>query len=292
MLSLEVGDPARAAEHGRRALDESLAAAALDPEKGYDRRELLSSARLLLGKAASRLGDEGRAREHYRECATLRQEMVQADPLNAYAQQELGRVQDALGDLEVEYGHPREAAEGYAQARARFDALCTKDAGNPEFQWYRANADYHLGVARALLGDAATAERHYRDCLAVRQRLQKDDPRNIQRRIELMLVEARLGQHEAASRTAAEVCAYAPQHPGKLFAAACGYALCVPAARAAKSGGPGDLPRVYAGKALETLRRAIACGFKDRRALEEVPDLQSVRGEEGFKTLVAAPAGR
>jgi tetratricopeptide (TPR) repeat protein len=291
MLLLEVGDPARAAEHGQEALKESLAAAELDSAKGNERRELVSAARLLLGKAACRLGDEERAREHYRECAALREEMVQADPLNAYAVQELGRVLDARGDLELENGHVKEAAASYGQARDRFDGLCRKDPGNPEIQWYRANADYHLGVARQLAGDAATADRHFRDCLEVRQRLQKDDPRNIQRRIELMLVQARLGQHEDAAKTAGEVCAYAPQHPGKLFAAACAYALCVPAARAASTG-KSELQRAYATKAVETLRQAIAYGFKDRRALEVVPDLQPVRAEEGFKTLVAAPAGR
>jgi serine/threonine-protein kinase len=292
MLSLEVGDPVRAAAHGQEALNESLAAAALDSGKANERRELVSAARLLLGKAACRLGDEEGAREHYRECASLREEMVQADPLNAYAIQELGRVLDARGDLDLEYGHVREAAEIYGQARDRFDGLCKKDPGNPEVQWYRGNTDYHLGVARQLLGDSATADHHFRDCLAARQRLQKDDPGNIQRRIELMLVQARLGQHQDAAKTAAEVYAYAPQHPGKLFAAACGYALCVPVALPAKTGNSGELQRVYAAKAVETLRQAIACGFKDRRALEAVPDLQPVRAEEGFKTLVAAPAGR
>jgi serine/threonine-protein kinase len=292
MLALEVGDPARAEGYGKDALKESRAAAALDPGKADDRRELLSASELLLGKATSRLGAEGEARQHYRDCAGLRQEMVQADPLNAYAKQELGRVLDAVGDLEVEYGHPRAAAETYEQARAHFDALCKKDPGNPEFQWYRANVDYHLGAARQLLGDAASAERHFRDCLQVRQKLQKDDSKNVQRQIELMLVQARLGDHEAAARAAAEVCAYAPQHPGKLFSAACGYALCVPAARAAKSGDAAALPGAYAGKALETLRQAVACGFKDRRALETSPDLEAVRGEDGYKTLLGGLARR
>jgi serine/threonine-protein kinase len=286
MLALEVGDPARAAGYGKEALQASQAAAALDPANGYDRRELLSGSHLLLGKAACRLGAEAQAREHYRVCAALRHEMVQADPLNALAKQELGRVQDALGDLELEYGHSPAAAESYVQARALFDALCHKDPGNPEFQWYRANADYHLGTARQLLGDASGAERHYRDCLQVRRRLQQEDPGNIQRRIELMLVQAQLLEHQPASRTAAEVRAYAPRHPGKLFSAACGYALCVPAARAAAAGDAGALGREYAAKALETLRQAIACGFKDRRALETAPDLQDIRGEDGYKALL------
>jgi tetratricopeptide (TPR) repeat protein len=292
MLSLEVGDPARAAAYGKDALQASQAAAAADPDKGDDRRELLSASHLLLGRAASRTGTEAEARQHYHECAALRQEMVRADPLNALAKQELGRVQDALGDLEVEYGHFRAGAEAYDQARATFDALCQKDQGNPEFQWYRANADYHLGVARQLLGEAGAAERYYRDCLKVRQRLQKDDPGNIQRQIEVMLAQARLGEHQAAARTAGEVCAYAPRHPGKLFSAACGYALCVAAVRAGSSGGDDALKRGYVQKTLDTLRQAIASGFKDRRALETAPDLQAVRGADGYKSLLVGLAGQ
>jgi serine/threonine-protein kinase len=290
LLALEVGDPARAAGHGKEALGASGAAVAADPSRGNDRRELLSTCHLLLGKASCRLGAEAEARRHFRECAALREEWVRADPLNALAEQELGRVLDAVGDLEVEYGHPGAAAEAYGRARARFDALCRKDAGNPEFQWYRANVDYHLGAALQLLRKDAEAGRHYRDCLQTRRQLQKDDPRNIQRKIELMLVQARLDEHQAAARTADEVCAYAPRHPGKLFSAACGYALCAGAARAGSSGDAGDRQREYARKALDTLRRAVACGFKDRRALEVAPDLQDVRGEDGYKALVAGLA--
>jgi serine/threonine-protein kinase len=292
MLAMEVGDPARAAEYGKNALEASRAAVAVDPTKQEDRRELLSGSHLLLGKAMCRLGAEAPAREHYRQCAELRQEMVRADPLNAVAKQELSRVQDALGDLEVEYGRPRAGADIYAQARAGFDALCQKDPGNPEFQWYRANADYHLGTVRLLLGDAAAAEKHFQDCLKVRRRLQHDDPRNIQRRIELMLVQARTGDYQAASKAAAEVSAYSPQHPGKLFSAACAYALCVTAARSAKTTDAGTLEGEYADQALTTLRQAIACGFKDRRALETVPDLKDIRDHDGYQALVAGLLAR
>jgi serine/threonine-protein kinase len=297
MLCLEMGDPARAAEYGTNAVKESRAAAALQAAKGDHSREWSDDARLwlaqshrLLGRAVCRLGAEAQARQHYRECAALCQEAIHTDPLNALAKQELGRVEDALGDLEVEYGHLTAAARAYEEARAQFDALCQKDRGNPEFQWYRANADYHLGTARLLLVDAAAAMRHFQDCLKIRRRLQADDSGNIQRRIELMLVQARLHDHEAAARTAAEVCAYAPKHPGKLFSAACAYALCVPAARAAGPGGASQ--REYAAKALATLGQAIACGFKDRRALETSPDLQDVRGEDGYKAMLAGLASR
>jgi serine/threonine-protein kinase len=297
MLSLEVGDPARARENGEHALTESQAAVALDPKQDNERRELVSAAHFLLGRAATRLGDEVAAREHYSKCAALRQEMVQADALNAYAKQELGRVLDALGDLEIEYAHDRAALETHEKAWALFDFLCQKDQGNAEYQWYRGNADYHLGTACLRQGKSAESQRHYYDCLKARERLQKDDPKNIQRKIELMLVQARAGDHETAAKTASEVCAYAPRHPGKLFSAACGYALCAWATAQtrtspATSGAGEALHRAYITKGLDTLRQAIDCGLRDRRAVETLPELQSLRSEDAYKALLDGQAKR
>jgi hypothetical protein len=44
---------------------------------------------------------------------------------------------------------------------------------------------------------------------------------------------------------------------------------------------------VYSRKTLDTLRQAVACGFRDGRALQVVPDLEAVRGEDGYKALVS-----
>src|SRR5262249_1093038 len=53
-MAMEVGDPQTARAYGQQALEHSQAAAAQDPSKSYDRRELISSALLLLGRSTSR----------------------------------------------------------------------------------------------------------------------------------------------------------------------------------------------------------------------------------------------
>jgi tetratricopeptide (TPR) repeat protein len=296
-MSLEVGQPDRARDYGLKALAESQVAAAQDPSKVDDRRALQSACHIRLGKACARLGREADARAHFRDSAALRHEMVQVDALSAYAKQELARVDDALGDLEVGAGKPTQALEAYRRAQEAFAALYKKDPANTEWLWYLGNEAYHLGAVLQSLGHREEAESQFRECLKIRERLLKEDPKNIQRRIELMLVQARLGNDQEAARIATEVVAYAPRHPGKLFAAACGYALCIPVAAGRETNGPltpaSEASRQrYAESAFEALRQAVASGFHDRQGLESSPDLAPLRGDDRFKnllTLVAQP---
>jgi hypothetical protein len=98
-----------------------------------------------------------------------------------------------------------------------------------------------------------------------------------------MLVQARLGQRQEASQLAEEVRAYAPQHPGKLFSAACAYALCLPGLTDKE-----DSERQYAQRAFETLRQAVEHGYRDVKAVESAPDLAPLRSKPGYRELLAA----
>jgi tetratricopeptide (TPR) repeat protein len=176
--------------------------------------------------------------------------------------------------------------EHHQRARTVFEELLAKDKNNPELHWYLANTDYYLGNVHHSLGNKAKAEEHYRKCLKTRELLLKEDPHNIERKIELMLVQASLGQHKPASQAAAEVCKYAPKHPGKLFFAACGYARCLAAVTGAPSAEQG-LASQYGEKAVEVLGQAVAQGFKDAVAIEKSPELKSLQNLPGYQHIVA-----
>jgi tetratricopeptide (TPR) repeat protein len=283
-----VGDPAKAREYSRSALTASEEAAALDTGTADTSRELLSSSYYHLGKASLRTDDVDLARRSLGECLRLRREIVAADPFSAYAKEELGRAHDVLGDLEVELRRGRESLPHYREAHRIFEDLHAKDRGSLELRWYLGNADYHLGTVHRLLGDKEWAEAYVRACLETRELLLKNDPKNMQRQIELMLVRARLGRHREAAQAARVVCDYAPGHPGKLFGAACGYALCVHAVARSGASTPDEeaLRRDYTAKAIEAIDRAIAHGFRDRLALQCVPELESLRGGEEFQGLL------
>jgi tetratricopeptide (TPR) repeat protein len=290
-VAFELGDPRRACDFGQEALRESEAAIALDTTKSYDRSELLSASHFILGRATGHLGDEHLAQDHLQKCVELRQELIRAQPQDVRAKQLLARAFDALGDLALEQRRLGEAQEHYSKALELFDAHLRKDSNNPELEWDLANIDYHLGTLEKLLGNKEAEQKSLAACVKTRTTLAKSDPNNIQRRIELMLVQARLGQHEEAAKIASEVCNFAPHHPGKLFWAARAYAQCIPSVAkgrdpAARTPESRKLQEEYASKAVIALRQAVTHGFKDRRGLQTAPDLDPLRENKAFQDVL------
>jgi hypothetical protein len=89
-----------------------------------------------------------------------------------------------------------------------------------------------------------------------------------------------------------ELMEFAPRHPGILFAAACGYALCIPAVapgQAQKQPAAADqtLQRDYTARAVEAFRQAVAHGYRDTRGIQGDPDLEPVRSDARYKLLIA-----
>jgi hypothetical protein len=97
-----------------------------------------------------------------------------------------------------------------------------------------------------------------------------------------MFVLSRCGQHERVGAIAQKLRAGKSQDRELLVEVACCYALCAGAAA-----DDAELKRRYTHEALATLGQAIAQGFQDRLCLETEPDLDPIRGEPGFKELVA-----
>ena len=295
-LAIEVGDPGLALIYARKALKASEEAIEEDPKQTADRFELLSSSNFFLARAEWHLGMEAEARKHLKECLRLRQQWMDSQKLNLQPKRELARAYEALGDLEMEAHRVQAALEAYQKAQELFNGLAQKDRDNPELQWYVANVDYNLGVVYQALGNAKAAKEHFTACLKTRQVLFKSDDKNVQRKIELLLVQARTGQPREAAKAAQEVIAFAPKHPGKLFQAACGLALCAPAVTSDPLKSPPTNDQVpksdYADQALAALRQAVASGFKDTKALETNPDLEPLRSYPAYKDFLNQIAKR
>jgi len=105
----------------------------------------------------------------------------------------------------------------------------------------------------------------------------REDPTNINREIELMIMKARLGQCDEAGKMAAHVQEFAPHHPGKLFGAARALSLCA----------HGPQGSEYAAKALAALQAAVASGFQDGYAVKTSPDFVVLRDHHGYPELIA-----
>jgi tetratricopeptide (TPR) repeat protein len=276
-LSLDVGSPQDAKRYAGDALAAVKPADLKDPKDIQAIREVEASALLALGRAQAHLGDEAGARRSFAGAEAANQALMKIDPADPSPKKDLGRVQHAVGDMELELGRPTEAARALEAARQTFRSLSEKDPQNPELVWYQTNAEEGLAVAQALLGNAAESRQLLEGCLKARERFVREDPNNINREIELMIVQARLGQCDEASKMAAHVQEFAPRHPGKLFGAARALALCAHGSQGA----------AFAEKAMVALQAAVASGFQDGYAVKSSPDLAALRDQRGYPELVA-----
>ncbi len=164
VLALELGDPVKALEYAKDYLKQSQTALAADPKNEYARRELISSAYVLIGKASTRIPDSNDGPRYLRNSLLLRQEWIKAIPVDDYGKQELARSLDAMGDLETELGHYADAQDFYQRSLVIFQELQKKAPYVPEFQWFRANVDYHLGTVYRLQNNEKAAHEHFSSC--------------------------------------------------------------------------------------------------------------------------------
>jgi len=275
-LSLDVGTPQDAKRYAEDTLAAMKSANLKDPKDVMLIREVEAGALLALVPAQAHLGEEAAALRSSAEGEAACQSLIRADPADPSPKKDLGRVQQAAGDLEIELGRPGEAVNALEEALQTFRSLSEKDPQNPELVWYQTNAGESLAVAQSLVGNASESRRLLEKCLAARVRFVGDDPHNINREIELMIVKARLGQCDEASRMASRVQEFAPHHPGKLFGAARALALCA----------HGPQASAFAERSLEALRQAAAGGFKDAYAVRTSPDFAALRDLRGYRDLV------
>jgi len=276
-LSLDVGNPQDAKRYAEDALAAIKPARLEDPKGVQAIREVEASALLARGRALAHLGDEAGARRSFADAEAANQALVKIDPADPSPKQNLGRVQQAVGDMELELGRPNEALRALEEARQTFRSLAEKDPQNPELVWYQTNAEESLAVAQSLLGNAAESRRLLEGCLTARERFVREDPNNINREIELMVVKARLGQCDEASKMTANVQEFAPHHPAKLLGVARALALCA----------HGPQGSAFADKAMAALQAAVAGGFQDGYAVKTSPDFVALRDVSGYPELVA-----
>ena len=288
----ELGDPADALKYAYEAL-RAFSEAADSPDAAKERPSWLGAAYYDLGRAGLPVEGEAMARKALLQSVEIRQQWVEADPLNGEAKMRLQQSYVAMGDLEIQVAKPSAALEQYKKAADTMEVLLQKDSTNQEFQWNMANAEYGAGVALRLLGKRQEAKTHFQQCLRLRQVLLQTDPKSVQMRTEVMLVRAQLGEYEAAARTAEELRDSAPKHPARLYAAAQGYALSASALMDDRAAGSKqkeitELQRNYVDASVRSLRDAAANGYKNTWMLEHDPALQSVRGDDAFRQLLTS----
>ena len=282
--SLQLGDPGNSLKYARQALP-AFSAAVDTGVDAKDTRQFVALTDYLIGQASLPVEGEAKARASLIRSIEIRMERSKADPLDAAAKRELQSSEIAMGDLEIRTGNPYAALEQYKKAVQIMEPLLEKDAGNEEDQWHMATAEYAMGVAQRQLGQEQQAAANFQKCLKLRGGLLQTEPKSTQRRTELMLVEAQLGQVQAALEEANKLGETAPKHPGILYSAARAYAIC--AAGSAQESSKNPKMNEYGNSAVTLIEQAVVNGY-DVRLLDHDPDLQGIQHNEGFLRLISA----
>jgi serine/threonine-protein kinase len=108
-------------------------------------------------------------------------------------------------------------------------------------------------------------------------------------RVGRALALAMMGDHARAMQDAEEARAHPPEAPIIVFNLACTYALCSTAVGKDAKLPPSARTRLqeeYNARAVEVLRQAVACGYKDVAAMKQDSDLEPLRRRADFKKLL------
>jgi eukaryotic-like serine/threonine-protein kinase len=229
-----------------------------------------------------RMGETEEGRRFYELCEDVRKENDAATPGFWPTMDDLARSYINSGKLLLIYDHkPKEARDVFRKALDMLEKRTAADPNNVETKLRLAETLYCEATAALDVGDRGGADKSYRQCLNIRQTL-ATDPRFKTHEIDVMLAQARCGQHLEAAKRADALVATPPKDENIYFHAACGYALSASAAKADAA-----LVRQYTDKAVACLRDGIKRSWSDVVSLETDPDLEPIRNDPKFQELVA-----
>jgi serine/threonine protein kinase/tetratricopeptide (TPR) repeat protein len=214
------------------------------------------------------------------ETLALRERRAQAAPSNPLEQSFLAWTHGQMGveaeRLQMDYAA---AVQAYARSVAMFEKL--DQAGALKDPFFPGM----LNLYRQRLALCRKAEQAVRDLDFVLQQPGREVPGLLLMRLRYLLKEQNL---PAAVETAAKMKERAGDKAEQLYDAACAYALCVGAAKRAKSPvpeGPGS--KKLEDEAMSLLKQAVTKGFKNAAHFKQDKDIDALREREDFKKLLA-----
>jgi serine/threonine-protein kinase len=253
-----------------------------------------------LGVLYEQTGQRARAQATYAKALALFEQLAGAHPSVADYSDGLGRVLYLMGELHLQAQELDQAGAHLEKALAVFRRLASQDRKEPDFQegLTRTLGDLLLLGSLYLHADqvprgAAVLEM----ALTHGERLARDYPgrpdyQDLLARLRALQACSLSRQGEHGRATVAAEAAAAGTLPGAsvLYDAACAYALGSAVVRRDGKVGEGDRRRLeqqYASRAVELLRQAIAQGYKNVAHLKKDTDLDTLRGRDDFKELLA-----
>ena len=262
--------------------------AAADARPGAKKE--LSHVHTLLGDLQWKRHKETDAEKHYEAALPLIVAAVREEPQTVQFKAELFQLCGNAGDKIFLRGETARARTFYAAAIGPSEQLAAVDS---RFVVHRTLAlnYYRLATACLRLNDVPGADSNYAKCLAVREKIYANNPKDDKSAIELMLARARCGQADKAAALADDLAKRRGHDPVALVQTACCYALCTSAVAHGKT--PAQLTaddrarqQRYTAQAVESLRAARANGYQDVHNLEIEPDLDPIRHAAEFVSFM------
>ena len=228
-----------------------------------------------------RLGDLVEGQRLYDQCALLRQQVAAEQPDSWPAQNDLALSYNNQGSMRFPQGRdPAAARPFHRKALLVLEKRAEADPLDLDNQRTLADTLYYEATCALHAGDKSGAAAGYRRCLKLRQELAPEPKAKIGQS-DLMLAQARCGDHAGAARIAQALVATPPKDERLYVQSACGYALAAGAA-----GGDAVLARRYTTAALDCLRKAKERGWADVKSLEKDTDLDPIRNDPAFQALL------
>jgi serine/threonine-protein kinase len=283
---LRLGDPARARDRYREEIElrdqfsPELADQVVVRREGAGLREKLGDLSLSLGEPRA-------GRDYFQQALQLRQEIAEQNPDEPQASWDVLVSFEKLGTYELIYARdPKIARQYYQKALEGFRERLKGEQASVPAKMSVALAHYYVATADLRAGDRNSAMAHYRECRDIREELAKD-PRAKLSALDLMLALARTGDHKRASEIAEGMIQGLPLDARICFHSACGFALSAGAADSLPpSAESARLVRHYKDRALDALRLARKHGWKSAEQVATDPDLDPIRTEPGFVSLL------
>jgi serine/threonine-protein kinase len=273
MLLDDLGKRPEPEDHFRKALalQEKLAAEFPGkPEYRYD----LAGSHSNLGALLRDLGKDQQAEEEFRKAVVICEKLTTDFPSVPAYQVALGGFSSNLGGLLRVSSRPSNGLVWFEKAIRTLTAVYEQDRRLAEAGQFLRNSYAERARAYGLLGKYAEAVRDMDR--AVELSPNKEQPRYRAERAALRL---QAGQTAEAVAETAELLKTPNWNAGQWYDFACFYAVA--------SGKLSDKKQEYADRAMELLQQAVKAGYRDAAHMKQDSDLDSLRGRDDFKRLLA-----
>lgn len=296
-LALAQGRPAEALKYAQESAAYRQEQLEKTPRSANAHREK-AGAIMLLGHVSNSLGQHRKAAERFQEAITLLKPLADGGSFSDVANWALAHIH--LANTQLFAGDPQSACPSFHVAAERFDQLRRKSPFRTDMKRKLAQAWYGLGVAEESTGRSREARQAFERSRQIRQELAARARSDTGLQQALMFPLARLGKVKDAAAVADSLRKKLPNDAGNLYFVACCYTLCADALRKAPVVAPRPGSKASSKKplqsqrtaaqfetlAIQTLRDAVAKGYRSGWMMRVDPDLAPLRGNKEFQKLL------